>query len=221
MSIFIPRLNYIGTDTLDYYTTANPYYTMVEWGLNPATGQYEWLSDWMPNCTAYAYGRFNELAGEHNINNLWPTGDGVDWWWDAPNKGLSTGSTPHVGAAMVWGYYDEDPNYGHPGHVAIVEQLIYDSLGNLIAIRTSNSAWNSYNPPRTPQNSFPWFYLADVNPNNMDRMTDNTLIGTFKGFVYHPDYPVNVPPMTTNKLAALIGGQNKDVSITILKRRRM
>ena len=69
MAIFIPRLNYNGTDTLDYYTSANPFYTAYDYDYNPP--QYLW----MPNCTAYAYGRFNELAKEHYLNYRWPRGN--------------------------------------------------------------------------------------------------------------------------------------------------
>lgn len=220
MSIFTPRLDYTGTDTLDYYTTANPYYTMVEWGLNPATGQMEWLSDWLPNCTAYAFGRFNELAQEHSLTSRWPTGDGVDWWYDAPGKGLSTSTTvPQLGAAMVWGYFNDDPLYGHPGHVAIIEKFIKDSNGNITDIICSNSAWNGYNPPRYPQNDFPWFYWTqfDINNLNYDKHYTST-VGTFMGFVYHPSFPPGPEPLQIGQLAALLGAGDDRVNVYMKRR---
>ena len=199
MSIFTPRLDYTGTDTLDYYTTANPFYTMYDYGTIPP----EYL--WMPNCVAYAFGRWNELAQEHNLNSRWPIGNGVDWWYDAPGLGLSTGSIPQLGAAMVWGYFNDDPIQGQPGHVAIVEKYIKDSNGNITDIICSNSAFNSYQPPRYPQNDFPWWYWTqfDINNLNYDKHYTST-VGTFMGFVYHPNFPAGPEPLQIGQLAALL-----------------
>lgn len=216
MSIFTPRLNYTGTDTLDYYTTANPFYTMYD----PAYTPPQYL--WMPNCVAYAFGRFNEEAKEHNLTNRWPIGNGVDWWYDAPGKGLSTSTTvPQLGAAMVWGYFDEDPNQGQPGHVAIIEQFIKDANGNITDIVCSNSAFNSYQPPRYPQNDFPWFYLTqfDVNNLNYDKINHAT-VGTFVGYVYHPNYPPGPEPLQIGQLVALLG-LDQDRANIYTKRRRI
>lgn len=201
MAIFTPRLNYSGTDTLDYYTTANIFYTATEWGYNPASGQYEWLSLWMPNCTAYAYGRFNELANEHTLNYRWPSGNGEDWWTQAPGKGLLRGATPALGAAMSWTYTDGSEG----GHVAVVEQMIYDSNNQLIQIVTSNSAWNGYNPPRYPQNAFPWFYLEYIDPNNLDHHANQH----FQGFIYHPDFPPGTPIMGLEEFITLIASRKR------------
>ena len=149
---YYPRLNYEGTDTLDYYTTANPFFTSY-WH-NPDTGEDEWL--WMPNCTAYAFGRFNENAQEHNYNTRWCLGNGEDWYQVWLNKGYPTSLTvPVLGAAMCWTYTDG----GEGGHVAVIEEITYDGQGNPLMITTSNSAWNHYQPPRYPQNAHPWFYL--------------------------------------------------------------
>lgn len=207
MPIFSPRLNYNGTDTLDYYTSANPFYTAYEY--NPDTGVYEWL--WMPNCTAYAFGRFNELAQEHNLNYRWPTGNGDSWYAAAPGKGLLRGQVPALGAAMCWSY-PSDPDAG--GHVAIVEQLITDSLGNITQIVISNSAFNHYDPPRYPQNAFPWFYLDYVDPNNLDHGWH------FNGFVYHPNYPPGVLPIDTAAFISSIISRNDRKGVKIIRRRR-
>lgn len=210
MSIFNPRLNYNGTNTLDYYTTANPFYTAQEWGYNPATGQDEWLSLWMPNCTAYAFGRFNELAQEHQYNTRWPMGNGEDWYDLAPGLGLSRGQTPSIGAAMCWSYTDGSEG----GHVAIIEQLIY--TGNtLTEIVTSNSAWNGYNPPRTPQNSFPWFYLEHIDPNYLDNYSNQH----FKGFIYHPNYPAGSSSLKLPDFISLLAKSGSNKNILVLKRR--
>lgn len=213
MPIFTPRLNYAGTDTLDYYTTANPFYTATEWGYNPASGQMEWLSLWMPNCTAYAFGRFNELANEHSLNYRWPTGPGDSWYNAAPGKGLLRGQTPSIGAAMCWSYPAE-PN---SGHVSVIEQLIYDSNNQLIQIVTSNSAWYGYNPPRYPQNAYPWFYLEYIDPNNLDHHANQH----FEGFIYHPDFPPGSVPMSTSSLISILtAGKGSKVVKIISNRRR-
>ena len=202
MSIFTPRFHYNGTDTLVYYTTANPFYTMYDYDYSPP--QYLW----MPNCPAYAYGRWQELSGNTAITYDYPIGNGVDWWWDAPGLGLSTGQTPQLGAAMTWGYYDEDPNQGQPGHVAIVEQIEYDSNNNPIYVTCSNSAFNQYQPPRYPQDDFPWFYLSKFSTSDYDRDIIDTpsgvFVGTFKGFVYHPLFPQNSHPLLINQLIPVL-----------------
>lgn len=209
MSFFSPRLNYNGTDTLVYYTTANPFYTATEWGYNPATGQYENLSLWMPNCTAYAFGRFNELANEQTYNRRWPMGNGEDWWDEAPGLGLSRGTTPALGAAMCWNYTDGSVG----GHVAIIEQLNYTN-GVLTEIVTSNSAWNGYNPPRYPQNDFPWFYLEHIDPSNLDHWSNQH----FKGFIYHPNFPPGSSGISLASFVSLLSKSKDAKNILILRR---
>lgn len=209
MSFFSPRLNYNGTDTLDFYTTANPFYTAKEWGYNPATGQEEWLSLWMPNCTSYAFGRFNEEANEHSLNRRWPTGNGEDWWDEAPGLGLSRGTTPALGAAMCWSYTDGSEG----GHVAVIEQLNYTN-GVLTEIVTSNSAWNGYNPPRYPQNDFPWFYLEHIDPANLDHWSNQH----FKGFIYHPNFPPGSSGISLASFVSLLTKSKDAKNILILRR---
>lgn len=223
MSIFTPRMDYTGTDTLDFYTTADPYYTMWEWWYNPDTQQTEYVYDGMPNCVAYAYGRWNELANQHNLNSDWPIGSGIDWWYDAPGKGLSTGQTPQLGAAMVWGYFDVDPISGYDGHVAIVEKIEYDSNNNPIYVTCSNSAWNSYQPPRYPQNDFPWFYLSKFSTSDYDRdiidVPSGVRVGTFMGFVYHPNFPQNSNPLLINQLIPVLTSGKKTITYYIGRRK--
>ena len=206
MSIFIPRLNYLGTDTLDYYTTANPFYYAYDTSYTPP--QYLW----MPNCTAYAYGRWNELAGNHNLNYDYPLGNGEDWWDDAPGLGLLRGSTPVKGAAMCWSYTDGSEG----GHVAVIEELLYTG-GVLTQIITSNSAFNQYQPPRYPQNDFPWFYLESIDPNYLDNYANQH----FKGFIYHPDFPPGSTPLNIPELLAAISNKlNQNPNVKIFTRRR-
>ena len=205
MAIFIPRLNYNGTDTLDYYTSANPFYTAYDYDYNPP--QYLW----MPNCTAYAYGRFNELAKEHYLNYRWPRGNGEDWWDEAPGLGLQRGQTPSIGAAMCWNYTDGSEG----GHVAIIERLVY-SGGQLSQIITSNSAFNHYQPPRYPQNAFPWFYLEYIDPSDLDHWSNQH----FKGFIYHPNFPPGSTSLSVPDLIAAVSYNNKKLPKVLINRKR-
>ena len=82
----------------------------------------------MPNCTAYAWGRFYELSGQRP--KLCTAN--AEYWYDY-NDGYKRGQTPKLGAIIVW----SGGNLG-AGHVAVVEAINEDG-----SITTSNSAYNS------------------------------------------------------------------------------
>lgn len=114
----------------------------------------------MPNCTAYAWGRFWEISGERPRLSL---GDAENWW-DNDADGYERGRTAKLGAVICWakGRVGDDSDGG--GHVAIVEQINADG-----SILTSNSAWNST-----------LFYQKLI-------QADYELAGyTFQGFIYNP-----------------------------------
>lgn len=110
---FIPRTNDTGiTSSPWYYSNGNPFY---------AAGYG------MPNCTAYAYGRYAEARG------AWaslPTWDAKDWYDDATS--FQRGSVPALGAVACWGQNGS----GAVGHVAIVEAIY---ANNDILISESHS----------------------------------------------------------------------------------
>ena len=186
---YIPRLDYTGTDTLPYYTIYNPYWTY--------DSDNEWIG--MNNCTAYAFGRWNELAQVTAYNTNWPTGDGEQWYSQGIAKGFAYGDIPILGAAISW-------SYSGGGHVAIVEEIFYDSNGNPTHFTTSNSAFNHGQPaPDTGErgpnqqgyNYFPWFYLETVYMNNLDNGYGT---GSYNGFIYHPNIqPAPPTPTTTGR----------------------
>ena len=121
---------------------------------------------------------------------------------------------------MVFGYFDEDPVQGQPGHVCIVEKINKDAQGNIISIITSNSAFNHYLPPRYPQNDFPWFYLSEFEPSNYNYdILNHATVGTFIGFVYHPNFPPGPEPLNIAKLIALVTDQEMNGNIYINERR--
>lgn len=187
---YTPRLEYTGTDQLPYYREWNPYFSYDAHG--------DWLG--MNNCTAYAFGRWNELAQVTGYNTNWPTGDGEQWYSQGIAKGFDYGNEPRLGAAISWSY----PN---GGHVAIVEEIQYDNNGNIVSFTTSNSAYNGGQPaPNTGErgpnqagyNYFPWFYLETVYMNNLDNGYGT---GSFNGFIYHPSITPTppIPPIPSGR----------------------
>lgn len=178
---YVPRLSMGNIYSSVYYTTADAYYPTYQ----------------MPNCTAYVYGRWNELCDYRQPHNLFPTGMGYQWYSQGINKGFSGGTVPMLGAVACWDYmgYD-DGEYTHTGHVAVVEQINYDSNNNPVSIVTSNSAWNRDPGWDNPQDRFPWFYtetilLSDINdPWGRDQ-------SHFEGFLYNSNIqPVPPTPPT-------------------------
>lgn len=189
----------------------SPYYTIWNYYYYPYR---------MPNCTAYSFGRFNELAQVTGLNSRWPTGNGCDWYRQAPGKGLQTGQTPQLGAAACWWYLDSQGR--ESGHCGIVEELI-TSGGIVTGFRTSNSAYYRVDPddPNSdagvPVEAFPYFYLETVSMNNLD-YRQNHPEAYFQGFVYHPDiHPtpvIGIPEI----IAGIAGAGNKTKIIKRIRR---
>lgn len=99
------------------------------------------------NCVWYAYGRFLEVwsnaPSELKKTNPWKgffNGDGCQMVSSAASKGFKTGLTPKPGAIVCWGY--NGSAYGHPGHVAFVEDVKLDKKGKVVSIEVSQSGWS-------------------------------------------------------------------------------
>lgn len=143
MATFTQRTTAPSTSDQHYYSE-NPFY-LAGYGL--------------PNCTAYAWGRFYELSGTRPTLS---TGDAEDWYNYA--DGYKRGKTPKLGAVIVWAKGAIGDDSDGAGHVAIVEQI--NSDGSIV---TSNSAWNST-----------LFYRQNI-------PSTYALSGyTFQGFIYNP-----------------------------------
>lgn len=85
----------------------------------------------MPNCTAYAWGRFYEISG---VKPSLCTGNAGDWYPYNLRKGTyKHGTKPKVGAVMCWS------KPGAAGHVAIVEKI--NPNGSVLI---SESGYNSF-----------------------------------------------------------------------------
>lgn len=181
---YTPRLSMGNIYNSPYYTTWDAYYPTYQ----------------MPNCTAYAYGRWNELCDIRHSHSGFPTGMGYQWYSQGIALGFTGGSTPVLGAAACWDYmgYDEGV-YTHTGHVAIVEQINYDSNNNPVSIVTSNSAWNRDTGWDNPQDRFPWFYTETILLSNINDPWGRDS-SHFEGFLYNPDiHPTPPTPTPTGR----------------------
>lgn len=126
------------------------------YNLRPFTGSV------LPNCSGWAVGEFNRLAGEKTCKWL-GSWNARDMLKNAKAQGLKTGTAPVVGGLLVW-----DTDY--KGHCAIIEEVKTDS-----EVIASESGWRytsgpivrTYNRKRTGQ---AWEYPG----------------GKFLGIVYPP-----------------------------------
>lgn len=90
----------------------------------------------LPNCTAYAWGRFYEILGERPKVVL----RNAEHWFVEDNDGYKRGDTPAEGAIICWRSGEiggEDASAA--GHVGIVEYVSEDGT----EIVTSESGWES------------------------------------------------------------------------------
>lgn len=139
---FVPRLNADGIAGSRYYYNDNPFY-------NAGYG--------MPNCTAYAWGRFWEESPQGGTPRL-STGNAEDWY--NYNDGYPRGNTPKVGAILCLS------GGVSTGHVCIVEEV--RTNGDIL---TSNSGYNST------------YFWTEVYSPPYNHPTN----GTFQGFIYNPN----------------------------------
>lgn len=123
------------------------------------------------NCVGWASGRFHEIAGCTSFNLFDPV-NAENIFQNAQQHGLKTGSTPKLGAMIVWQKGATLSGTDGAGHVAIVEKIDADGT-----ITTSESGWNA-------SKAF-WLgtYKAPYN------LAGYKLIG----FVYQPENPNPYP----------------------------
>lgn len=127
-SDFIPRLTKPDAKNKYYITKSKGGYSDAIEG-NPTDKDCNVLS----NCVGYAYGRFNEIGGYGKCKYLAP----VNAENFMQHKGnLKVGTTPKVGACMVWQKGETLKASDGVGHVAIVEVVTSDSQ-----VTTSESVW--------------------------------------------------------------------------------
>ena len=166
---FEPCLQLPSLDNLYFRSKKSGGYSTAILG-NNASGKRHKTFDVLPNCVAWALGRFNWLAGSKEFKYLAPCNAGKMM---EHTKGLETGIIPRLGACMVW------KKAGSPGHVCIVEKIISPT-----EVVTSESSWNSERV----------FFTATRKKGNGNW----GLTGfTFLGFIYNPA-PCCQPSNITN-----------------------
>lgn len=130
--------------------------------------QYEkYTGDTLPNCTAYAWGRFYEILGTRPALS---TGNAEQWYLNTAD-GYKRGQTPVLGAICCWqkGATTNVDGTDGAGHVAIVEKINTDG-----SIVTSESGWNS---------SSYWWTTTRTNDNGNWGASEGYI---FQGFIYCP-----------------------------------
>lgn len=119
----------------------------------------------LPNCVGYAYGRTLEIGGRTSNPKL-PTCNAEDWFATAKANGFATGSTPRLGAVIVWKSGNLLNGNDGCGHVGIVERIFEDGS---IYVSQSN-----YGGTR--------FYITQIKK-------PYSIYGQqFLGFIYNPYY---------------------------------
>lgn len=90
------------------------------------------------NCTTYCYGRWAELLDKNP--KLCPN-QAENWW--RYKDGYQRGQTPKLGAIAVWAKGNEYTYKDGSGHVAIVEEILYNQDGSINEITFSESGANT------------------------------------------------------------------------------
>jgi len=126
-SIFIPRTT--SPPEGDPYWISN----RDNWGgYNKYPIQDQSDGDTLPNCTAYAEGRWMELL---NLTSTSLYLADANLWFGHRQDGYARGQEPKLGAIICW---DTDSR----GHVGVVEKIGRDVNGNITVIHVSYSAYH-------------------------------------------------------------------------------
>lgn len=150
-----------------------------------ATNLYTTSGYGMPNCTAYALGRVNQLCDLNNLPyNNFSGMYGNGGRWGEPGyigQDWPRGTIPKLGAIAVF------KQEGRNGHVAVVEEIQSNTI-----ITTSNSGWAGSSEVGN-EDAPTWWWLQ----RNLDVNNYGTYI--FQYFLY-PPYIDDIPtPSTTQK----------------------
>lgn len=160
---FTPRFE-APTENSKYYYSDNP---------------FEWAGYGLPNCTAYAWGRFYEIMGTRPTLS---TGNAENWY--GFSDGYSRGSTPKLGAIACWRKGVAGDSSDGSGHVAVVEQINED--GSII---TSESGWGAST-----------IFWTTTRANNANWGASSAY--TFQGFIYNPAVSSSQPAQPSNNWIA-------------------
>jgi surface antigen len=115
----------------------------------------------LPNCTAYAWGRFYEILG---TKPKLSTSNAENWWSKA--DGYKRGQAPKLGAVICWRKGKAGNGSDGAGHVAIVEKIYPDG-----SILIGQSGWGASKVFWTQKLKPPYKYGSAY---------------TLQGFIYNP-----------------------------------
>lgn len=111
---FTPRLTAPSTSDLRWIQVNSGGYNQCIYGSNGAPSV-------LPNCTGYVHGRCMEIAGITTDNMGLSFNNAVTYYNNSSSSWVRE-QNPSLGAIVC--YYTNTASDGHPGHVAIVEQII-------------------------------------------------------------------------------------------------
>lgn len=177
MKEFIPRLTAPAEDD-PYYTTYSPYWQ----------GHVG-----MPNCTAYSYGRINELKQVTSyadaLTRTHLSRRNARKWWDE-NDGYARGQDPQVGAVAVFNGIARTPQGDTYGHVMVVEKVDDDAVTLSGSDADVDGSGGRY------------FYVDTM---TMDGLRDPSYHGGLIGFVYAcPEYQETKESMSMEDAKKLV-----------------
>lgn len=174
-NIFTPRTTAPDPTDLHWIQTSHGGYNSCILGYpSYATGSV------LSNCTGYRWGRFLEENGLTTCNL---SINQASIWYLNTADGYQRGQTPKLGAVICW----DEVNQGS-GHVAIVERINVNTLGNVHSIVISESVYGG-----TP------FRIQTIYPPNYTLYTGMT----FQGFIY-PQSQFDPLPISEEELICII-----------------
>ena len=143
----------------------NPYYTKYS--------PYWQAGKGMPNCTAYSYGRINELKQVTSYDDALArthlSRQNARKWWTYTEDGYQRGQDPQVGAVAVFNGIARTPQGDTYGHVMVVEQVD----GDTVTLSGSDAAVDG--------SSGRYFYVDTL---TLDELRDPSYHGGLIGFIY-------------------------------------
>lgn len=182
---FTPRFTLPERGNPYYNTKSNGGYSNAVLGKPTETGL-----NVLRNCVGYANGRFAEIQGLNTIK--YQLVCNAEKFVDkAKTYGLTIGTTPKLGAIIVWQGGATKSGDDGAGHVAVVEQINADG-----SIVTSESGWNA-------SKAF-WTQTR----NNKDGRWGQNSKYTFLGFIYNPAVPDVPSDFEVNEIVNFLGGNH-------------
>ncbi len=111
---FIPRTTAPSSGDLRYIQTGSGGYNQCIYGSDGPPSV-------LPNCTGYVHGRVMEIRNT-NVDNCGLSFGNAVTYWGSSTSNWTQSQNPSLGAVVC--YYTNTSSDGHPGHVAIVEEVI-------------------------------------------------------------------------------------------------